>query len=176
MRLSTKLVLSIVITSIVGLTIAFFVINTFVRNAVHYNIIESTQHNMTIHANELDSWFVNNLYLTDSMALSMSALDREHVHYIALNIREEFPIIEIAFVGFGVDGEFDSCSIRGASPGWILHERPWYIQAVAAEGQAVFTNPYVTFTYPHNLVISIVQYMPDWYSAVIGVDFVLDDI
>ena len=176
MRLSIKLGLSIVITSVVGLTIAFFVINTFVRDAVHYNIIESTQHHMTIHANELDSWFVNNLYITNSMALAMSSLDREHVHDIALGIREEFPIIEIAFVGFGVDGEFDSCSIRGASPGWILHERPWYLQAVAAGGQAVFTNPYVTFTYPHNLVISIVRYMPDWYGAVVGVDFVLDDI
>ena len=176
MKLSIKLGLSIVITSIVGLTIAFFAINTFVRNAVHYNIIESIQHNMTVHANELDAWFVNNLYLTNSMALSMAALDREHVHDIAVNIREEFPIIEIAYAGFGVDGEFDSCTIRGASPGWILQERPWYLQAVAAGGEAVFTNPYVTFTYPHNLVISIVRHMPDWYDAVIGVDFVLDDI
>ena len=59
MKLLTKLVLSIVITSVVGLTIAFFIVNTFVRNAVYYNIIESTQHNMTIYANALDAWFVN---------------------------------------------------------------------------------------------------------------------
>ncbi|MCL1883416.1 MAG: SpoIIE family protein phosphatase [Defluviitaleaceae bacterium] len=176
MKLSTKLILSILVTSVVGLTVTFFVVNTIVRDAVHYNIIESTGHNMTVHANNLDSWFVNNLYLTNTMAMAMSALGREHVHYIALNIREENPIIPIAYVGFGDDGDFDSCTIRGANPGWILHERPWYLQAVAAGGEAVFTNPYVSAAYPHNLVISIVRYMPDWYGSVVGVDFVLDDI
>lgn len=176
MRLSAKLVLSIVITSVVGLIITFFVVNTFVRNVVYYNIIESTQHNMTIHANQLDDWFVNSLYITNSMAVAITSLGREQVHPIALAIYNEFPFIDMAYVGFGSDGEFDSCSIRQASPGWVLHVRPWYLQAVAAGGEAVFTSPYVSAAYPYSLVISVVRHMPDWYDAVVGVDFILDDI
>ena len=176
MKLITKLAVSIVVTSVVGLIIALIVVNTFVRSAVNDNIIESIQYNMTVHANELDAWFVNSLYLTNTMALSMSALGREHVHYIARNIYEEFPFVEMAYVGFGIDGDFDSCSFRGVSPGWILHERPWYLQAVAAGGEAVFTEAYASYLYPYDLVISVVRHMPDWYGAVVGIDFVLSDI
>lgn len=178
MKLSTKLVLSIVIMSVVGLTVTFFVVNTFVRDVVHYNIIESTQHQMTVHANELDAWFVNSLYLTNSMAAAMSSLSREYVHPIAVNMVNEYPFLEMAYVGFGVDNEFDSCTIRQASEGWILHGRPWYIQAVEAGGQAVFTRPYVSAAYPYSLVVSVVRHMPDWndYDAVIGIDLILDDV
>ncbi|MCL2702015.1 MAG: SpoIIE family protein phosphatase [Defluviitaleaceae bacterium] len=182
MKLSTKLVLSIVITSLAGLTAAFFVVNTFVRNAVYYNIIESTQHNMTIHANELNQWFENSMYITDTMAAAMSSLGREHITPIAHGVVERYPFIEMAFVGFEADGVFDSCSIRQTSEGWRLHTRPWYLQAVAAGGEAVFTSPYVSAASqnvgetPHTLVVSVVRYMPDWDGAVIGVDFVLDDV
>ncbi|MCL2398551.1 MAG: methyl-accepting chemotaxis protein [Defluviitaleaceae bacterium] len=176
MKLLTKLVLSIFITSVVGLTIAFLVFNTFVRNAVHNNIIESTQHNMTIYANELDSWFVNSLYITDSMAAAMSSFNREYMHYIAVNFVNEYPFLEMAYAGFGIDGTFDSCTIRETSVGWILQDRPWYQQAVAARGRAVFTGPYVSAAYPHNLVVSIVRHMPNWYGAVIGVDINMADI
>ncbi|MCL1878244.1 MAG: response regulator [Defluviitaleaceae bacterium] len=131
---------------------------------------------MTVHAYELDSWFVNNLYLTDTMALSMSALGREHVHYIARNIYEEFPFVAMAYVGFGYDNHFDSCSFRGADEGWVLQDRPWYRQAVAAGGEAVFTQAYVNWIYPHELVVSIVRHMPDWYDAVVGIDLILTDI
>ena len=178
MRLSTKLVLSIVVTSFVGLTIAFFVVNTYVRSAVNDNIIESIRYNMTVHANELDAWFVNSLYLTDTLALAVTALGREHVHAITGNIYDGFPFVEMAYVGFGVDNHFDSNDpdVRGAWPGWYLHDRPWYQQAVAAGGVAVFTEAYVSFLPPYDLVISVVRHMPDWYDAVVGIDFVLADI
>ena len=164
------------ITSVVGLTIAFFVFNTFVHNAVHGRIIESTQHNMTIYANELDAWFVNSLYITNSMTASMTAFSREHMHYIAVNFVNEYPFLEMAYAGFGVDSTFDSCTIRTTSEGWILQDRPWYQQAVAARGQAVFTSPYVSAAAPFNLVVSVVRHVPNWYGAVIGVDINLSDI
>ncbi|MCL1863801.1 MAG: SpoIIE family protein phosphatase [Defluviitaleaceae bacterium] len=175
MKLSTRLVMSIIATSVIGLLVAFIVVNSFVRNAVLDNILESVQNNMTVYASELDSWFVNNLIVTDTMAITMSALDREHVHYIALNVYEQFDFVAMAYVGFGVDDTFDSCSIRYVYD-WVLQERPWFIQGRAAGGETVFTNAYVNWLYPFDLVISVVRHMPDWYDAVVAVDFILSDI
>ena len=176
MKLSTKLMLSIIIGSIISLIIFFIVANTFIRSIVYNNVIDAAQSNMTVYANELDEWFISSGYILNSMAVSFQRAGREHVQNIASGFRQEYPFLKMAFIGYGTDGTIDSDTDWQPGPGWVLRERPWFRDGVAAGGHVVFTAPYVSDAPPYSLVVSAARHLPDFYDAVVGIDINLDDI
>ncbi|MCL1997255.1 MAG: methyl-accepting chemotaxis protein [Turicibacter sp.] len=170
-RLSVKLMLSIVVVSVLGLVVAFFVVNAFVRPMIYDNILQSAENEMIIHANELDSWFVNSQYVLNSIAITFQLFGRENVRNIAESFQMEYDFLELAFVGFA-DGsiiagdEFESLD-------FIVTERPWYLAGRAGGGQPTFTEPYASVSPPHNLVVSVAQHMPDFYDSIVAIDVLL---
>ena len=99
-NLSQKLTLKVTLLSLLGLVIAFFVVNTFVRNELYNNIIASSQNNMIIYATELNSWFTNSLRVLDTMAAAFEHFGDEHIRNLSLPFANAHDHISIVFVGF----------------------------------------------------------------------------
>ena len=179
MKLSTKLTISILATSAIGLIAAFVIANTFVRDVVYNNVLEATQRNMTIYANELDSWFDSSRNVIDNMATSIEYLGEDYARDLTTFFVEDSSYMIMAFVGFGSENRVISGGLPEGwepPPGWYVQTRPWYAPAAAAGGVAVFTEPYVTSVEPYELVISVSRLLPRLQGAVLGADIILKDV
>ena len=179
-KLSKKLMLGVIATSLAGLIIAFFMVNTIVRNSIYGNIIDAAQSNMTIYANELDAWFANSLYVLDTMAAVFEDLGEDYVRGLTTALVRAHDFMLMAFVGFADDNRALSGQLPlgwTPPPGWYVWERPWHIAGMENRGASAFTPPYVSTAYPYTLVISAGRFMPELPgTAVVGIDICMVDV
>lgn len=179
-KLSTKIIAGICLIAVTGLVVAFFVVNTFVRNPIYDVVIDGTQSNMTIYANELDSWFENIIYALDGMAVAYANIDEESIRNLTVHMVSEFDAIVMTFIGFADENRVISGQLPYGwtpPPGWYVHARPWHYYAMIGGGASVFTEPYISTAYPYSMVVSAGRYMPEMEgTVVVGIDIVLTDI
>ena len=180
LRLSHKLILGMTLFSVLGLVVAFVIVNVFVRNEVYNNIIASAQNNMIIYATELDGWFQNSLHVLDSMAVVLETVNEEQMRELSVPFVNAHDYIIMGFIGIGDENR----AISGFLPedwtppaGFYVHLRPWYVAAMENRGRSAFTEPYVSGAYPYAIVISAGRYLPNLAgNAVVGIDIVLNDV
>jgi len=131
-KLSQQLILRIALFSILGLVVAFLVVNIFVRNAVYNNIIDSAQSNMTIYATELDGWFTNSLHVLDTMAATFEYLGEDYIRDLSIPLINAHDYMIMTFVGFSEENRVLSGQLPEGwvpPPSWYVRERPWYVAA-----------------------------------------------
>lgn len=85
--------------------------------------------------------------------------------YLALH-----PEISIAYVGTA-DGQMLRRPAHQYEKGYDPRERPWYTQAIEAQGEVIITDPYIA-TSSGTLVVTIAQQLAD-KSGVIGIDLAI---
>lgn len=73
-----------------------------------------------------------------------------------------------------VNGEYVDGSLWEPEPGYNPVERPWYTEAIAANGDMVLVNPYLDL-YSGSIVMTLSQSIPE-HDCVIAVDVTLERI
>ncbi|MCL2016716.1 MAG: methyl-accepting chemotaxis protein [Defluviitaleaceae bacterium] len=178
LKLHTKLVLAIVAISLAGLAIAFVVVNTFIRQTIHTNIMNATYGEMSTYAVQINGIFVNNQYVLNGFVAAVESTGREHLPEIARRFEEEYDFISLPAAGFVADGAFVSTGEWEPDLDiWTLEERPWFVEAIEAGGEVVFIAPYVSYMPPNPLILSVVRYRPQFEGGTVFViDVTLDNM
>ena len=177
--LSSKILISILTVAAIGVIIAFIIINIFVRPTIYTNIIESARANVTIQANELDSWFENASHVLDSMAISVELLGRAHHRGITGRFMASHDFMLLSFVGYGSENALYSGGLPVTwtpPPGFYVSLRPWYAPGALAGGSVAFTEPYVSGAYPYSLVVSAARLLHMEGDPVMGMDIDIEYI
>ncbi|MCL1987818.1 MAG: cache domain-containing protein [Firmicutes bacterium] len=177
-KLSTRLLIAIVSISVVGLLLAFVAINIFVRQTIYNNIMAATHAEMSTYATQINNIFVNNTYIMNSFISATESMGRENLPAIARRFEEEYNFISLPAAGFTVDSAFVSTGAWIPDPAtWVLEERPWFVDGLAAGGEVAFTAPYVSAVPPNPLILSIVRHRPQFEGgAVFAIDITLDNV
>ncbi|MCL1987410.1 MAG: methyl-accepting chemotaxis protein [Firmicutes bacterium] len=168
-KLWLKLTLTILVISVFSVIISFVISNTVVRNAVYNDIVGGVQNEAQVHAIELEAWFRNSLVAINSFAGIMSNLQAEHLFDVAAAFQDEFDFIEVAYIAFNADGTILSGDFWVPDDDYIVWERDWFIAALAANGNPIFTEPYIDATFSDNLILTLAQYVPS-IDAVVAFD------
>jgi len=179
-KLSHKLILSMALFSLLGLMMAFLVVNLFIRDGIYDNVLSSVQNRMTVYATELDGWFTNSKHILDTMAATFENIDHEEMRRLSVPLVNAHEYIIMMFVGFANNNSVISGQLPEGwipPPGFYVGQRPWHVVAMENRGATAFTEPYVSGAYPYSLVVSAGRSLPGvGADVVLGIDIVLDDI
>ncbi|MCL1996695.1 MAG: methyl-accepting chemotaxis protein [Defluviitaleaceae bacterium] len=175
MKLSHKLTLAIVALSAFSSIVNFTIINTVARVEVENSILVRTYGEVSIYASELDAWFRESEVAVNSLAAALERFDRGVQQDILVVFYEEFDFIEVTYIGFTHDGVILSSDFWIPDYDFILQERDWFLEAVSAGGNPIFTSPYIDEGYLEGLIVSLTRYIPS-IGAVVGFDLGLEYI
>ena len=142
-KLSTKLILGIGISSIIGLVVLFILGNTHVRNIVSEQVRTGMENDLTYKAAELNSWFDNFLTITRAHGVAASQTERHMFEDLAVAMGANFRDDGVTLVWVGVgDGEAYNSNRNTPAYPWRSFNAPWFRNAVAAGGEAVINMPH----------------------------------
>ncbi|MCL2249506.1 MAG: ATP-binding protein [Oscillospiraceae bacterium] len=141
--LSRQLLTGIVILCLLSFAVAFVIVNTAVRSLVYENIISINQRDKALQATQLDGWLRMNVQIVDDFSTALMNMGLEHIYVLEVGLMEDHPFLDGVYLGFS-DGGFSGFWGWDPGPDWDSTTRPWYIDAVAAQGQTVITKPYVS--------------------------------
>ena len=195
LNFSVRLALGIATLLLLGLVTIFVIVNTMVRGIIYDNVIGAAQRDKIIYANEIDAWFSIPKQTVRSLATVLGALPSEqHFADIAESFVADHDFIENAFIGFAdgsvINGlgwtpddagnELDGVG-WGPWEHWRSTERPWFIAAIAADGDMAATKPYLSQS-TGNMTVAIGTWMPELggVGATVGfsisIDYILHNV
>ncbi|MCL1998973.1 MAG: methyl-accepting chemotaxis protein [Turicibacter sp.] len=175
MKLSLRLALAIGTVSVVAIIIIFLIIDILARSAIEDSIIQRTYSEMSVYATSLDSWFRENMIAVDSLAVALMPFDRNIQQDILVSFYEEFDFIEVTYIGFIDDGVILSSDFWIPDDDYVVQDQDWFMAAIAAGGETIFTAPYIDEGLIDALIVSLVRYVPT-IGAVVGLDIYLEQI
>ena len=177
LKLSVKLWLLIGMISIVGLVIAIIVSNTVVRSRLRDDIMREVSSSLGYYAFAIDSWFVQNQVVVESMATVIDRLGEGIAYELTGAFVEEVDSMVLAYVGFADENRLISAGL-GADwlppPGFYVNLRLWYIPPDAYSFTQI-SEPYVSVGYPYSIVVSVSSRIPG-IDAVLGADLMIEEI
>ena len=160
MKLSHKLVLGMALFSVLGLAVAFAVVNTLVRNIVYDNVIESTRRDRVIQAQQLDAWFEAANQIVANLSETLPRVDRSHYQDIVVHFFRRHAFVQSVWIAMADGGFYDSGF--WLPPYWFVsQERPWWIMAEAESGQVRITLPYISAE-TGGVVSTLAHHTRDW--------------
>ena len=177
LKLSVKLWLLIGMISIVGLVIAIIVSNTVMRSRLRDDIMREVTSSLGYNAFAIDSWFIKNQVVVESMATVIDLLGEGIAYELTGAFVEEVDSIVLAYVGFADENRLISAGL-GADwlppPDFYVNLRLWYIPP-DADSFTQISEPHVSIGYPYSLVVSISSRIPG-IDAVLGADLMIEEI
>ena len=142
LRLSTKIILSIVTLSAICVAVLLGIINFHVRGMILSQAQEGFHQNNTLMARDVDDWVNRFKYLLTSKYLMAVYLPVDSLGYMAAGLYESYDEIAISFFSFTDTGTAIS-SVEGELPEeWDLYARPWYTAAIENPGEIVVQSPF----------------------------------
>ena len=180
LKLSTKLILGIGISSIIGLVLLFVVGNIYIRSIVTEQVKGSVNSDMEGMSAELNTWFENFIIITQAQGLAAAQAQRHQFEDIAVAFAGGFDSVTLAWVGLE-DGIAYNSNRATQAEGWRSYSTPWYRNAVAASGQAVINMPHfssveLTWVASTSQLIHNLDGMQGAVSLLIDLDTVLDTL
>ena len=179
-KLSTKLILGIGISSIIGLVLLFIVGNTYIRSIVAAEVHKGIESDMENMAAELNAWFANFVTITQAQGLAASQAQRHQFEDIAVAFAGGFDDIQLAWVGLE-DGIAYNSNRATQAETWRSYNTPWFRNAVAADGRAVINMPHfssveLTWVASTSQLINDLDGLQGAVSLLINLDTVLDTL
>ena len=176
LKLSTKLMLVIVLVSVAGLGVMFMFGNTVLRAVIFDSVMNGNAVTFELNSTMVDEWFKHQQMLAANMATVIETLGEEVAVDMTRVFVEGREGVQLAFLGFAEGDRMVSHQIGewAAPPGWHVRDRPWFVPEGSADLTRV-TEPYITSEEPFNLVITVSQRIPSM-DAVMGIDVEMDAI
>ena len=142
LKLSTKIILSIITLSAICVVILLIVINIFVRGMILSQAQEGFYQNNVLMSRDVDDWVNRFKYLLTSKYLMAVYLPAETLEYMAVGLHETYDEIAISFFSFSETGTAISSVEGELPPDWELFSRPWYIAATENPGEIAVQSPF----------------------------------
>ncbi|MCL2855646.1 MAG: methyl-accepting chemotaxis protein [Defluviitaleaceae bacterium] len=184
-KLSHKLLLGIAIISLLGVALAFVVVNTIVRSIVHETVIEMEQNELTAYALEIDAWFDVSNQIVENLSYIVHHMDRGDLVGMFEFLAAQYYFVESIWLATDYGGFYDSTGWTPTDPAyWIVGadgrmaaDRFWWRDAVAAGGAIAITVPYVNMA-TGGFVTTIVRHIPNLngVGAVLSMNIELDTL
>ena len=176
LKLSTKLLLGIVLLSALGLVVAFGIVNTVVRSIVYDNVMESNHLYRVVLAQEMDAWFEVGNNIVEVLSEVLPHAERDQVMDIVVHFEHQYYFVESVWLAM-YDGGFYDSGLWVPPDGFVSQERPWWLTAAAASGELAITPPYIA-AHTGGLVTTITRHFQDLYGqeAVIAMNVELDQL
>ena len=144
-KLSTKILCSVIIMSILCLILFLTALNTFVRDMLVEQAHDSFVSNNVIMVSQVDKWINEYRHLLEGMSLSLQQVDSERLYKLVYRFAAEHD--EISQTWIGLDTEYTITSYTGELPDdWDLFTRPWYYGALAVNSETVVGMPFWSIT------------------------------
>jgi len=141
-----KILLSIIVLSLLGILIMYYVSNNVIRCTIYEYVTELAQIQQVQHAREIEDWFVTTKQTLNSIVTALYVIEGDaQVRLLAESFVRDYPeLFANVFIGFA-----DGYIIRGNDWPELAnlrsYERPWFIPAYeAGEGEIVITEPFIT--------------------------------
>ncbi|MCL2016108.1 MAG: methyl-accepting chemotaxis protein [Defluviitaleaceae bacterium] len=173
LKLSLRLALAIAAVSIVAIVFIFMITDIAARGLIEENFLDRNYAELNVYVAELDSWFADAIVVVDGLVAALSPFDRATQQEILVSFYEEFYFVEVMYIGFVDDGVILSSDFWVPDEDYVVQDQDWFMTAIAAGGDAVFTAPYIDEGYIEALIVSLVRYVPS-IGAVVGLDLYLD--
>jgi methyl-accepting chemotaxis protein len=177
LKLSFKLVLGIVVFSVLGLGVAFVIVNTMVRDTIYGNIIGISQRDKTIYAEQIDAWMGMSHRIVDNLSSALLSMGIDQIDALEAGLLEEYDFLDGAYMGFS-DGSFAGFGGWDPGPTWDSTTRAWYRNAINAGVNTTITStPYVSAA-TDGLVAAVSRHIGrvDGRDVVVAIDIHLTDI
>ncbi len=141
--LKTKLTVLLMSTLVVSIVAVTGIGYSVARRTVIKESLAKTTHFVSYDAEKINTWFTEQGTIVDAFGRDIAAVDdMEHLEMICTAQASGNPHLLDAYVGFEDDtGFFGSAWVPEAD--WKATTRPWYQAAKGANGNVVFTEPYL---------------------------------
>ena len=176
LKLSSKLLLGIVLLSAIALAVAFGIVNTVVRSIVYDHVMESSHLDRVVLAQEMDAWFEEGNNIVTVLSEVLPHVDRTQVMDIVVHFEHQYYFVESVWVAMQDGGFYDS-GFWVPPDGFVSQERPWWLTAATAGGDLTITPPYIA-AHTGGLVTTIVRHFQNLFGqeAVIAMNVELDQL
>jgi len=175
-RLSKKLIIGIVAFSLMGLAVAFVMVQTVVRAIVYESVMESTRRERKLQMSEVSKWFSANEQAVSNLAMALEHVGEDSLIPIVASFAGSFGHVESVWLATSDGGFYDSDEWTPPD-GFVSQERPWWSKALSASGETTITLPYVA-AHTGGLVATIAKHIADWRGeeAVVAKNIELDHL
>jgi len=143
LSLSRQLLVGMVILALASLFFVFVLVNTAVHDIVYENVIELTQRDNELQAERLDSWLQTTVQIIDDFSALLLSLGLDYIDIFEANLLESYPFLDGIYLGFS-DGSLRGFGGWQPDDDWDSTLRPWYIDAINADGATVISKPYIS--------------------------------
>ncbi|MCL1997147.1 MAG: methyl-accepting chemotaxis protein [Turicibacter sp.] len=177
LKLSTRLIVGIVVFIVVGLVAMYWVINTFVSQIVYDDMFSSLEHEVYTIGADVDIFLNNNHVLLRHLWNTFQVVGLDDAEDLLTAFILGHPMFVNAFIGFD-DGRFIVDHTAGVIPeDFDPRTRPWYITAVEHGPTPITSDPY-PFVTGIDFGATSALYVQNFFeqSAVFGLDFSLYEI
>ena len=176
LKLKHKLLIGIFFITIFCLAIAIPLASILVPFRVYPGLANGVKFERLSQANQIESWFEHSLQIVDSLQLTLPYIEQDRYVSVIGELAENESFIESIWVADDNGGFWDS---SGFVPdgGFVAQERPWWITAVAANGNTAITTPYA-LAGTDTLVTTVTRMVRDLngHTAVINLNIYLEEL
>ncbi len=173
----TKLTLGVLTACFMGIILLTVMGYLISRNIIISESLEKSQLFAQYASEQIDRWFADKGNLVKYVGTSIKTADNEDIAnsicYAQLNINKD--LFDV-YLGYSDDSYYFSTNWV-PEPDWKATKRPWYIEAMAANGNLVYIPPYVD-SEMGKMVITASMYLGKTHGldTVFAVDIILDSV